>query len=67
MSWETPGIDAIGWSSYVLNLHTFMRSVAWTGSEFVAVGEFGSIYSSADGVRGRAWRPIPWRGPSSAR
>lgn len=44
--------DGITWTSrpYIATTHSDLRAIAWSGTQFVAVGGTGEILSSADGV-----------------
>ncbi|MFH1891972.1 MAG: Ig-like domain-containing protein [Candidatus Zixiibacteriota bacterium] len=41
--------DGLQWNSRVLSQNHQSRAIEWTGSQFVAVGHFGNIFTSPDG------------------
>jgi hypothetical protein len=47
-------VDAVTWTEVATPAEGWLSSVAWTGTQFVAVGAAGSIVTSPDGL---AWTP----------
>jgi hypothetical protein len=45
--------DGIAWQEQVIETSTWISSVVWADTQFVAVASLGSVYSSVDGV---AWK-----------
>jgi len=53
--------DATHWKKSLTAIHAHLRSVAWTGSVFVAVGDTGTIITSKDAVNWTSINSNSWK------